>query len=467
MSYWLKEGGGSMNEIQLCLSEMQAFFQSGATLGIPWRKEQLKRLKDGIRSYEKQILNALYEDLGKTDFEGFATELGIVYTEIDEHLKHLDAWTGRHRVKSSLLSFPSKAYTIAQPLGIVLIMSPWNYPFQLTIAPLISAIAAGNCVILKPSRYSGHTALVIEELLSKLFYSNHVATFQGGAEMNRELLQHRYDHIFFTGSPQVGRLVMESAAKHVTPVTLELGGKSPVIVEADADIGLAARRIIWGKCLNAGQTCVAPDYVLVERKVHNALLEQMKTAITTMFGSDPLHCSDLGCIINEKHFSRLIELFSYGTLAWGGQIDPKTRRIAPTIITDPQLDSALMQEEIFGPILPLVPYDTFEQALAFVQKREHPLALYCFTNNKEHQKQILRSLSFGGGCINDVVMHLSNSALPFGGVGNSGMGAYHGEEGFKTFSHVKSILESKPWLEIKLRYAPYRGKLALIKRFFS
>ena len=456
-----------MNEIQLCLSEMQAFFQSGATLGIPWRKEQLKRLKDGIRSYEKQILNALYEDLGKTDFEGFATELGIVYTEIDEHLKHLDAWTGRHRVKSSLLSFPSKAYTIAQPLGIVLIMSPWNYPFQLTIAPLISAIAAGNCVILKPSRYSGHTALVIEELLSKLFYSNHVATFQGGSEMNHELLQHRYDHIFFTGSPQVGRLVMESAAKHVTPVTLELGGKSPVIVEADADIGLAARRIIWGKCLNAGQTCVAPDYVLVERKVHNALLEQMKTAITTMFGSDPLHCSDLGCIINEKHFSRLIELFSYGTLAWGGQIDPKMRRIAPTIITDPQLDSALMQEEIFGPILPLVPYDTFEQALAFVQKREHPLALYCFTNNKEHQKQILRSLSFGGGCINDVVMHLSNSALPFGGVGNSGMGAYHGEEGFKTFSHVKSILESKPWLEIKLRYAPYRGKLALIKRFFS
>jgi aldehyde dehydrogenase (NAD+) len=456
-----------MNEIQLCLSEMQAFFQSGTTLGISWRKEQLKRLKDGIRSYEKQILNALYEDLGKTDFEGFATELGIVYAEIDEHLKHLEAWAGRHRVKSSILSFPSKAYTIAQPLGIVLIMSPWNYPFQLTIAPLISAIAAGNCVILKPSRYSGHTAMVIEELLSKLFYSNHVATFQGGAEMNRELLQHRYDHIFFTGSPQVGRLVMESAAKHVTPVTLELGGKSPVIVEADADIGLAARRIIWGKCLNAGQTCVAPDYVLVERKVHNTLLEQMKTAITSMFGSDPLHSSDLGNIINEKHFSRLIELFAYGTLAWGGQIDPKTRRIAPTIITDPQLDSALMQEEIFGPILPLVPYDTFEQALAFVQKREHPLALYCFTNNKEHQKQILRSLSFGGGCINDVVMHLSNSALPFGGVGNSGMGAYHGKEGFKTFSHTKSILESKTWLEIKLRYAPYRGKLALIKRLFS
>ena len=274
-----------MNEIELCLSEMQAFFQNGNTLSIAWRKEQLKKLKDGIRSYEKQILNALYEDLGKTDFEGFASELGIVYTELDEHLKHLDAWAAKQRVRSSLLSFPSKSYTIAQPLGIVLIMSPWNYPFQLTIVPLISAIATGNCVILKPSRYSSHTALVIEEMLSKLFYSNHVATFQGGAEMNQELLKHRYDHIFFTGSPQVGKFVMESAARHITPVTLELGGKSPVIVASDADIGLAARRIIWGKCLNAGQTCVAPDYVLVDRKVHNALLEQMKIAITAMFGS--------------------------------------------------------------------------------------------------------------------------------------------------------------------------------------
>ncbi len=456
-----------MNEIQLCLSEMQAFFQSGTTLDVAWRKEQLKRLKDGIHSYEKQILNALYEDLGKTDFEGFATELGIVYAEIDEHINHLDSWAGKHRVKHSLLSFPSKSYTIAQPLGIVLIMSPWNYPFQLTIAPLISAIAAGNCVILKPSRYSGHTALVIEELLSKLFYSNHVATFQGGSEMNRELLQHRYDHIFFTGSPQVGKLVMESAAKSITPVTLELGGKSPVIVEADADIALAARRIIWGKCLNAGQTCVAPDYVLVERKVHNALLEQMKLAITSMFGSDPLHSSDLGNIINDKHFSRLINLFSCGTLAWGGQIDPKTRRIAPTLITEPDLDSPLMQEEIFGPILPIVAYDTFEQAVTFIQNREHPLALYCFTKNKEHKNTILTSLIFGGGCINDVVMHLSNTALPFGGVGNSGMGTYHGVEGFKTFSHTKSMLESKTWLEVKLRYAPYRGKLALIKRLFS
>lgn len=455
-----------MNEIELCLSEMQAFFHSGTTLSIAWRKEQLKKLKSGIRSHEKQILNALYEDLGKTDFEGFASELGIVYAELDEHLKHLDAWAAKQRVRSSLLSFPSKSYTIAQPLGIVLIMSPWNYPFQLSIVPLISAIAAGNCVMLKPSRYSSHTALVIEEMLSKLFYSNHVATFQGGAQMNQELLRHRYDHIFFTGSPQVGKLVMESAVRYATPVTLELGGKSPVIVTSDADIGLAARRIIWGKCLNAGQTCVAPDYVLVDRKVHNSLLEQMKIAITAMFGSDPLHSSDLGNIINEKHFSRLIGLFEHGTLAWGGQIDPKTRRIAPTIITDPRLEAPLMQEEIFGPILPLVAYDSFEQAIDFVQKREKPLALYCFTTNKEHKNQVLTSLSFGGGCINDVVMHLSNTALPFGGVGNSGMGAYHGREGFKTFSHIKSMLESKTWLEVKLRYAPYRGKLSLIKRLF-
>ena len=285
--------------------------------------------------------------------------------------------------------------------------------------------------------------------------------------MNQELLNHRFDHIFFTGSPKVGKIVMQKAAQTLTPVTLELGGKSPVIVEADSNLGLAARRIIWGKCLNAGQTCVAPDYVLVERKALPALLEAMKEATTSMFGTDPVHNPEFPHIINQQHFDRLISLFDYGNLVYGGQIDPKTLGIAPTLMTDVKLESPLMQEEIFGPLLPLIPYDTFADALAFIRAKEHPLALYFFSNNKEHQTKALSSLIYGGGCINDTVMQLSTIALPFGGVGNSGMGAYHGERGFLTFSHTKSILFSKTYLEIPLRYAPYRGKLALIKRFLS
>ncbi|MGE4454859.1 MAG: aldehyde dehydrogenase [Sphaerochaeta sp.] len=456
-----------MNEVQLCISEMRTFFRSGTTQAVDWRKRQLKRLKEGIKESEKQILDALFEDLGKSDFEGFATELGLVYTEIDNHIKHLDSWTRKHRVRGTLLSFPSKAYTLSIPLGLVLIMSPWNYPFQLSIAPLVSAMAAGNCVIVKPSRYSSHTSKVLESLLAKLYPSNYVTVFQGGSEMNQELLSHRYDHIFFTGSPTVGRVVMEAAAKYLTPVTLELGGKSPAIVEEDSDLALCARRIIWGKCLNAGQTCIAPDYVLVERSVASTLIEEMKKAITTMFGSDPLHASDLPHIINERHFNRLISLFEEGKLAYGGQIDPKTLKIAPTLVTDVELSGTLMSEEIFGPILPILTYESFDQAISYVQAREHPLALYLFTNNKEHQDYMVRNVSYGGGCINDTVMHLSNSHLPFGGVGSSGMGSYHAKEGFDTFSHKKSVLESKRWLEVRLRYAPYRGKLSLIKRLFS
>ncbi|MFA6695927.1 MAG: aldehyde dehydrogenase [Sphaerochaeta sp.] len=456
-----------MNEVQLCITEMRTFFRNGSTQSVAWRKTQLKKLKDGIKEHEKQILDALFEDLGKTDFEGFATELGLVYAEIDKHLKHLDSWTSKKRVRNTLLSFPSKAYTISIPLGIVLIMSPWNYPFQLTIAPLVSALAAGNCVIVKPSRYSSHTSQVLESLIAKLYPSHYVTVFQGGSEMNQELLSHRYDHIFFTGSPTVGKVVMEAAAKTLTPITLELGGKSPAIVEANSDIPLAARRIIWGKCLNAGQTCIAPDYVLVERSVASQLIEEMKLAITNMFGSDPLHCNDLPHIINERHFNRLISLFEEGTLVYGGQIDPKNLKIAPTLITDVQRTGTLMSDEIFGPILPILTYETFEQAVGYVQAREHPLALYLFSNDKEHQEIVVRTVSYGGGCINDTVMHLSNPHLPFGGVGSSGMGSYHAKQGFDTFSHQKSVLESKRWLEIKLRYAPYRGKLALIKRLFS
>lgn len=456
-----------MNEIELCLTEIQDFFQTGTTLAVAWRKKQLKRLKEAIRLYEKRILDALAEDLGKSGFEAYATELLIVNEEIDEYLKHLDEYSRKVPVRGNLFSFPSKAYTVAQPLGVVLIMSPWNYPFQLSMAPLVSAMAAGNCAIVKPSRYSSHTSQIIDELINKTFPSQYIAVFQGPSEVNQQLLEHRYDHIFFTGSQHVGRIVMESAARNLTPVTLELGGKSPVIVDKTANLKLAARRIIWGKCINAGQTCVAPDYVLVDKSVSQALIDQMKKAISQMFGSDPLHSPDLAHIINEKHFSRLISLFTCGTLAYGGQIDPKKLRIAPTIIVNPDLESDLMQDEIFGPILPIVAYESFDQAISFIQKRPHPLALYIFSKNKQNQMQAVSTVRYGGGCINDVVMHLTNTRLPFGGFGESGMGAYHGKKGFDTFSHTKSILESKTWLDIKIRYAPYKKKLSLIKRLFS
>ena len=456
-----------MNEIQLCLSEMRTFFLSGTTQEVRWRKKQLVTLRQSISEYEGAILKALYEDLGKSDFEGFATELGIVYAEIDHHLKHLDVWTRKHRVRSTILTFPSSAFTIAQPLGVVLIMSPWNYPFQLTIAPLVAAIAAGNCVILKPSRYSEHTSLVIEEMLAKAFPSNYIATFQGGSTMNIELLSHRFDHIFFTGSPNVGKIVMESAAKYLTPITLELGGKSPAIIDEGTNLKLAAKRIAWGKFINAGQTCVAPDYVLVKKELLEGFAEELKKSIQTMYGTNPLNNNDYPKIINQKHFSRLLELLDCGTLAYGGQLDPKVQKIAPTIITNPIMDSPLMTDEIFGPILPLVPYDKFEQAINFIQQREHPLALYLFSNNKSHQNLVVKQLIYGGGCINDTVVHLANVHMAFGGVGSSGMGSYHAKAGFNTFSHTKSILKKDNWLDVPIRYAPFKGKFSLIKRLMK
>ncbi|MFA7129370.1 MAG: aldehyde dehydrogenase [Sphaerochaeta sp.] len=456
-----------MNEIQLCLSEMRTFFLSGTTQDVTWRKKQLITLRQSISQYETTILKALYADLGKSDFEGFATELGIVYAEIDHHLKHLDSWTKKHRVRSTILTFPSSAFTIAQPLGIVLIMSPWNYPFQLTLAPLVAAIAAGNCVILKPSRYSEHTSQVIEEMLAKAFLSNYIATFQGGSAMNTELLSHRFDHIFFTGSPNVGKIVMESAAKHLTPVTLELGGKSPVIIDAGINVKLAAKRIAWGKFINAGQTCVAPDYVLVKRELLETFVEELKKSIQVMYGTNPLNNSDYPKIINQKHFDRLLELLTCGTLAYGGQLDPKALKIAPTIITEPNMDSNLMTDEIFGPILPIIPYDNFEQTIEFIQNREHPLALYLFSDNKTHQDLVVNNLIYGGGCINDTIVHLVNVHMAFGGVGSSGMGSYHAKAGFNTFSHTKSILKKGNWLDVPLRYPPFKGKFSLLKRLMK
>ncbi len=454
-----------MKEIQLCLSEMRDFFQTGTTLSVAWRKQQLKALRLSISEHESAILKALYDDLGKSDFEGYATELGIVYSEIDQHLKHLDAWSRPKRVRSTMLSFPSRSYIVTQPLGVVLIMSPWNYPFQLAIAPLVAALAAGNCAIVKPSRYSSHTSSIIAEILAKVFPSDYVTSFEGGSEMNTALLNYRFDHIFFTGSPTVGKIVMQKAADFLTPVTLELGGKSPAIIDEGTNLKLAAKSIAWGKCLNAGQTCIAPDYVLVKKELEEHFIEELIAAIQGMYGTNPLNNSEFPKIINQKHFTRLAGLLEGGTLAYGGQLDPKLLKIAPTILSSPDLASPLMTDEIFGPILPIITYDTFEEAFAFVQKREHPLALYFFGSNKQHEKQVVHSLLYGGGCINDTVLHLSNPHLPFGGVGASGMGSYHAKDGFLTFSHRKSILKKYTFLDIPLRYAPFKGKFSLLKRF--
>ena len=438
---------------------MRAFFESGATRDLAFRQEQLKRLRQGLEQREERILEALEADLGKSAYEAFLTEVGIVYGEITDHLRHLGRWAKRRRVRSSLSSFPSSAYTTVDPLGVVLIISPWNYPFQLSLMPLVSAIAAGNCAVIKPSTQSSATFSVLEELVTSLFDPAYIQVTS-----DRSAIDEGWDHIFFTGGSEVGTIVATRAAERLIPVTLELGGKSPAIVTESANIPLAARRIAWGKFLNSGQTCVAPDYVLVDKRMKGPLVEEMKRAITAMFTSDPLSSGDLGSIINERHFNRLIALFEDGTLLWGGQIDPKRRRIAPTLMGNVDLSSPLMQEEIFGPILPIVEFDGFGEALAFIGKRPHPLAAYLFSQEKGEQRRFERELIFGGGCINDTVIHLSNPRLPFGGVGPSGMGSYHGKAGFLAFSHVKSINKSSTLIDIPVRYAPFASSLGVLKK---
>lgn len=440
---------------------MRAYHDEGETAGLAFRLEQLRRLKEGIEEREAQILEALRTDLGKSAFEAFSSEVGIVYSEISHHLAHLKRWMKKKRVKGALVSFPSRSYTVAQPLGVVLIISPWNYPFQLSLVPLVSAIAAGNCAVLKPSTQSSATTAIITELITSLFDERYIRV-----DTDRAIINEQWDHIFFTGGGEVGAIIARSAAERLIPVTLELGGKSPVIVTEHADIALSGRRIAWGKSLNSGQTCVAPDYALVHVSVKEAFVEAMKRSLSQMFGSDALVSEDLTSIINESHFARLISLFDDGTLLWGGQIDPKQRKIAPTIIGEVDLSSPLMSEEIFGPILPIIVYEHFDDALAFVKGRAHPLAAYLFSGSKEEQRRFTAELSFGGGCINDVVMHLANSHLPFGGVGASGMGAYHGKTGFLTFSHTKSITHSCHRIDIPFRYAPYRRGLGLLKKLF-
>ena len=448
--------------------EMQrCFFKTGKTLGESYRKKMLQKLYQSICAYEKRLCKALQEDLGKPVYESYGLEIAMVKEEIRFALSHLHHWMKPRQVPTHLVNFPAKSFIHKEPLGVVLILSPWNYPVYLALCPLVSAIAAGNCAILKPSRSAKETAAVLEAMIAEYFQPEYIRLVRGGENINEALLSSSFDHIFFTGSPEVGKKVMQAAAKHLTPVTLELGGKSPCIVDETARIDLAARRIVWGKCINAGQTCVAPDYVLVHKDVKEKLIGALKRYITAFYGEKPLESNDLPHIINERHFYRLMGLMRGERLLFGGDFDREMRKIAPTILDESKPDSPVMQEEIFGPVLPILSYDRFDDALEFVRQREKPLALYLFTEEQQRIKKVLKEVPFGGGCINDTVSHLAGSHLPFGGVGQSGMGAYHGKKGFDTFTHEKGIVHKSTRIDIPLRYPPYHErKQRLLRMFF-
>lgn len=453
-------------DISKLIQSQRVFFNSDVTKDVRFRKDALNRLYEAIVINEENILKALKEDLNKSSFEGYMSEIGIVRDEIRHFIKHLSKWSKPKRVTTPLAQFPSKSYIMSEPYGVVLIMAPWNYPFQLCIEPLIGAIGAGNCAVIKPSAYAPATSKIIAQIIEKIFPSDYVAVVQGGRKENSELLENRFDYIFFTGSTNVGKTVMEAASKHLTPISLELGGKSPAIVDKSADIPLFAKRIAFGKYLNAGQTCVAPDYVLVHESIKNEFVEALKISIKDFFGDNPMLNDNLPKIINEKHFLRLLDLMKDEKIVIGGRNDKTRLFIEPTVVTDITYDSAIMQEEIFGPILPILTYTDINDVISDLKTREKPLALYVFSTNSYIQRKITENLSYGGGCINDTIVHLATSKMGFGGVGYSGMGAYHGKFSFDTFTHYKGILNKAIWLDLPMRYHPYNEKNYKMIRMF-
>ena len=450
-------------QIRELLRRQRAFFNQGNTQPVEFRLAQLKRLKQAVIDHQPEILAAVKADLNKPELEAYLTEIGVT-KEINYAIKHLRTWVKPKSVSLPLEQLPASGRICPEPLGVVLIIGPWNYPFMLMISPLIGAIAAGNCALLKPSELAPQTSRVLATLIQKTFDPSYVAVVEGGLEISQALLAEQFDHIFFTGSTQVGRVVMTAAAQHLTPVTLELGGKSPCIVDSDIQLDYTARRIVWGKFLNAGQTCIAPDYLLVNRQIKPALLAAMQQAIHEFYGEDPAQSPDYGRIVNDRHFGRLSQLLQDGQLVTGGIVDPAQRYIAPTILDQVGLDTAVMQDEIFGPILPVLDYGDIGEAIALIKARPKPLALYLFTRNAALQESVLTQTSSGGVCINDTVMQIAPSSLPFGGVGQSGMGSYHGKASFDGFSHYKSVMVKNFWFDINWRYAPYAGKLELFKK---
>ncbi|MEF9953467.1 MAG: aldehyde dehydrogenase [Clostridium sp.] len=452
-----------MESIALIVNNQREYFNSAVTLDLEFRIESLKKLKKAIVDNEKDILEALKKDLNKAPLEGYAAEIGITLEEINFTIKNLKKWMKPKRVRTPITQFPSVSRIYSDPYGVVLIMSPWNYPFQLSITPLIGAIAGGNCALIKPSEYSSNTSQLLEKIIGETFDNRFVSLIRGGREINSRILEERFDYIFFTGSPYVGRLVMEAASRNLTPLTLELGGKSPCIVDESADIDIAARRIVWGKFINSGQTCVAPDYIFAHKDIKSDLIGCIKKYIREFYGDNPLDSVDYPRIINKKHFDRLISLID-GDIAIGGRLREETLQIEPTLINNATFDHKAMDEEIFGPIIPLIEFSNIDNVIEKINSMEKPLALYLFTRSKNVEDKILTRVSFGGGCINDTIVHLSNPHMPFGGVGNSGMGGYHGKYSFDAFTHKKSILKKSNLFDIPLRYPPYKNKLGLLKK---
>lgn len=455
-----------MSGIKEVLEKQRAYFAKGETCDVSFRLNALNTLREAVRRHEKEILDALKSDLGKAPFEAYETEIGIILEELGHTIKNLRKWTAVKRVRVPFMHFKSSCYIYREPYGLSLIMSPWNYPFQLTLAPLIGSMAGGNCSVVKPSAYSPATSSVIARMLGACFEERYIAVIEGGREANNALLEEKFDYIFFTGSVGVGKMVMESASRNLTPLTLELGGKSPCIVDGDANIEIAARRIVWGKFLNAGQTCVAPDYLLAHREIKEPLLKDLKKYIRQFYGEAPLKNEDYPRIVNRRHFERLKGFLDNGDMAAGGEFDENTLRIAPTVLDGIKWEDPVMQEEIFGPVLPVIEFSDISQVISSVNSRPKPLALYLFTTSKATENRVVRSIPFGGGCINDTIVHLASSHMPFGGVGESGMGGYHGKWSFAAFTHEKSILKKSNRIDIKLRYPPYGDKLPLLKKLF-
>ena len=448
----------TITEIQNLLEKQREYYRTGVTIPTDFRIKQLKKLYAIVKKYEKEINDALKADLGKSHYEGFMCESGLVLSEISYMIKNTRKFARRKTVYTPLAQFPSHSFKQPVPHGNTLIMSPWNYPFLLTIDPLANAIAAGNTVVLKSSAYSPNTSKIVEKIISECFNPEYVEVVTGGRAENTALLDGKFDFVFFTGSQAVGKEVLRHTAENLIPAVLELGGKSPCIVDKTADIKLAAKRIVFGKYLNCGQTCVAPDHIICEKSVKDKFIEEVKKQVKLQFGENPLENENYGKIINRKHFERLCSLIDGEKVVVGGNVNEETLQIAPTVMDNVTYDDAVMGEEIFGPIMPILTFDDFDTLISEIKEKDEPLALYIFSSDKKHIKRVTTELSYGGGCVNDVIIHLATSEMGFGGVGKSGMGSYHGKDGFDAFSHTKSIVDKKIWLDLPMRYQPYKSK---------
>jgi len=449
--------------MQEIVTKQRQYFNSNQTKDLNFRIEQLKKLKKLLQENEQRMEEAIYADFSKSAFDNYSTEIALLYLEINEAVKKIKKWASRKRVPTDLVNLPGRSYIMPEPLGVTLIIGAWNYPFQLSFAPVIAAIAAGNTVILKPSELPANTSRLMTEIINRNFDPEFFMVVEGGVRETQQLLEQRFDKIFFTGSVPVGRIVYQAAAKHLTPVTLELGGKSPAFILDDKNLNVYVKRLVWAKFVNAGQTCIAPDYILVKRSLKEQFIQQVVVEIKKEQFS--LENQNYVQIINEKNMKRLIGYINQDKVVFGGNYDMQTRIIEPTVMDEVSFDDAVMQEEIFGPILPVIPFDSLDEMIAEVKRREKPLSCYVFTQDKKLRDKILHEVSFGGGCVNDAIMHISNNRLPFGGVGESGIGSYHGEYGFRTFSHYKSILDKPTWVEAGLKYFPHSAaKFSLMKK---